>query len=86
MVSETIVALETCRDGGRSIGVPGRRLHPGVVAGRQAVGGVGLERGGEHGRDLLVGRVPIQLDSFHQRVLEVRGVVGEHLRKLEVGG
>lgn len=85
MVSQAIITLEACRSGGRCISVPRRRLHPGVVAGRQTVGGVGLERGGEHGRDLLVGRVPIQLDPFHQRVLEVRGVVGEHLRKLEVG-
>ena len=85
MVSEEIITLEACRSGGRCISVPRRRLRPGLVAGRQIVRGVGLERGGEHGRDLLVGRIPIQFDSFHQRILEVRGVVGKHLRTLEVG-
>ena len=86
VIPEVIITPETNGDGGCSVGMHGQRLHPGIIAGRQAVQRVGFERGGKHGGDLIERSVAFQLDPFHYRVLEARGVVSKHLCKLEVGG
>ena len=46
---------------------------------------VTFKNSNEHSLDLPKHWVAVQLSPFYWRVLEVRGVVGKHLRTLEVG-
>ena len=65
MIPEAIIALESIGGDGDLVGMLGRGLHPGVIAGGEAVQHVGFKCVVKYGGDLLERCIAFQLDPFH---------------------